>query len=175
MIPRRRRILVGLALAVVGVPALLGLVLFLINPQTATLLALRLLYPLLANTKPPAMFADQIVGTSASQQEISRQLTARLQQEFPLGTKEERLRSTLLAQGFRPPPAPPENCVQPVENGKARPPEKGMSICPPQDPARSLQYRWSFLVCSSTITVRWSTDDRDTVTLLDGHYHSVCV
>lgn len=164
-----------LGLALVGLPVLLGLGLFLINPQAATLMVMGLVHPHVAETRPPAMFADQFVDTGQSPQEISRQLTARLQQEFPLGTKEESLQRALLAQGFRPPPPPPLNCVQPVEHGKTRSPGPGLRICPPQDQAKSLQYRWSFLLCSGTITVRWSTDDQDTVTLLEGHYHAQCV
>lgn len=169
-----RRWMVRLGPAVVALPLLFGLALWLIDPQGVTMLARRLIHPPVANAKPPAMFADEVDGAQGSPQEISRRLTARLQHDFPLGTKEETLRSTLLAQGFRPLPPPPLNCVQPVEHGKARPAEPGLKICPPQDQRKSLQYQWRVQACSSTITVRWSIDASDTVTLLDGHYHAVC-
>jgi hypothetical protein len=52
--------------------------------------------------------------------ETSRQLTARLQHEIPIGTTEATLEAALLAQGFKP-KDPPQDCVQPVQKWPAAP------------------------------------------------------
>ena len=121
------------------------------------------------------MFADQLSGPNLSEPaETSRQLTARLQQQFPLGTTEDALKAALFAQGFEPLPPPPLHCVQPVQQGRPVDVGQTVAVCPPQDERKSLQYQWGNGTCAATITVRWSADDHQTVTLLDGYYHSTC-
>jgi hypothetical protein len=166
---------VRIGLAILALPVLLFIALFLTNPDGARLLGSLLIAPLVTNTRPPAMFADQPFGSRASDQETSQQLTARLQQQFPLGTTEDKLKQALLAQGFKPPPPPPTNCVPPVENGAPRQLDRPVRLCPPQDQRKSLQYAWGYGVCGATITVRWSTDAGGTVTLLDGYYYAACL
>ena len=50
-----------------------------------------------------------------------------------------------------------------------------VAVCPPQDQRKSLQYEWDSGVCTNTITVRWSSDDHNIVTLLDGYYYAACL
>lgn len=135
-----------------------------------------LLQPLIANMHPPAMFADEMVGSQPPDRaETDRRLTARLHQKFPLGTTEDTLQKALLAEGFKPLPPPPSDCVPPVQNGELMHVARPRTICLPQDQSKSLQYVWGGGVCDRTITVRWSTDDRSTVTLLDGYFDTACL
>jgi hypothetical protein len=174
-ISRGQRLMIGIGLAI---PALLlvgAIVLFLFTPAATRLLVDGLLHPAIANTSPPAIFADQLLtGPVADKIETSRELTARLQHEFPVGTTEATLKQALLAQGFRP-VEPPQNCVQPVQNGEPLRGDRRVAICPPQDQSKSLTYAWDNGACSATIWVRWSTDASDVITLLDGYYTSACL
>jgi hypothetical protein len=167
---RRRRWMVAIGLSIPAMPLLALLVLLELHPERIVVL----LAPLIANTRPPAMFADQLAAARApDRDETSRRLTARLQQEFPLGTTEATLKKALLAQGFKPVEAP-QDCVQPVQNGEPLRIDRPVAVCPPQDPGKSLKYAWESGVCRETIWVRWSTDAGDVITLLDGYYSAIC-
>ena len=134
-----------------------------------------LLQPLTANMHPPAIFADEMAGSQPPDwAETGRRLTARLHQKFPLGTTEDTLQKALLAEGFKPLPPPPSDCVPPVQKGQLLHVAHPRTICLPQDQSKSLRYVWGG-GCDRTITVRWSTDDRSTVTLLDGYYDTACL
>ena len=174
-ISRGQRLMIGIGLAI---PALLlvgAIVLFLFTPAATRLMVDGLLHPAIANTRPPAIFADQLLTEPVADKiETSRELTARLQHEFPLGTTEATLKQALLAQGFRP-VEPPQNCVQPVQNGEPLHNDRRVAVCPPQDQGKSLTYGWDDGACSATIWVRWSTDASQVITLLDGYYNSACL
>ncbi len=173
-----RRWLRGTLRAGLGLLAALVLVALLVVwlDPSARLVVRVLLQPLVATTHPPAMFADALAGSQPRDwAETDRRLTARLQQEFPLGTSEDTLTKALRAEGFKPSPPPPSNCVPPVQNGEPVHAAKHAAICPPQDDRKSLQYAWGGGGCDRTITVRWSADARGTVTLLDGHYYAACL
>jgi len=90
----RRMVRVGLALLAVVV-ALAGIATLLFGPRNALLLALILFQPLLTNTRPPAILADQILEGPFGD------LKPVFEQKFPLGTDEAVLRATLLRQGFK--------------------------------------------------------------------------
>ena len=170
--------MIGIGLAIPALLLLTGLALFLLTPAATRLLVDDLLHPAIANTTPPAIFADQLPAEPvADKAETSRQLTARLQHKFPVGTTEATLKQTLQAQGFKPVDPPPQDCVQPVQNGEPlrsdRP--RPLAICPPQDQSKSLTYQWSNGRCGATIWVRWSTDASGVITLLDGYFSSACL
>ena len=170
----RQRWMVGIGLAIPALLLVAGFALFLLTPATR-LLVDGLLHPAIANTKPPAMFADQLLAELVSDKaETSRRLTARLLQQFPVGTTEATLKKTLLAQGFRSIEQPPD-CVQPVQNGQPLRAGRPVAICPPQDQSKRLKYEWGDDACGATIWIHWSTDASDVITLLDGYYNSACL
>jgi len=168
----RRRWLLGVGLFIPATAGLALLVLLQLDPERNFVPVLPLRERLTANTRSPAMFADQLAAAS-DRDETSRQLTARLQREFPLGTTERTLKTALLAQGFTPIDAP-ENCVQPVQHGEPLRLDGRVAVCPPQDQRKSLKYQWGSGACGSTIWVRWSTDASEVITLLDGYYNTTC-
>ncbi|HLG83027.1 MAG TPA: hypothetical protein VKY22_18590 [Bradyrhizobium sp.] len=171
--PRRRR-WIGIGLSILALPALALLVLAQLYPDRTVALLDMLLRPLVANTRPPAMFASELAAARGpDRNEINPQLTARLQQDFPLGTTEAALKKALLAQGFKPVEAP-RNCVQPVQNGEPLRIDRPVAVCPPQDQSKSLKYEWGSGVCRATVWIRWSTDASEVITLLDGYYNAVC-
>jgi hypothetical protein len=145
---RRRHWMVGIALAIPALPVLAALVLYLRNPAGTRMLVGGLLHPPIANTQPPAMFADQLTTGRADKAETSRQLTARLQHEFPIGTTEATLKEKLLAQGFKPLDLP-QNCVQPVQNGQLLQADGQVAVCLPPSQGKSLKYEWSSGVCGN--------------------------
>jgi len=171
---RAQRLMIGIGLAIPALLLVTAFMLFLLTPAATRLLVDGLLHPAIANTRPPAIFADQLLTPPvADKAETGRELTARLQHEFPVGTTQATLKETLLAQGFRP-VEPPQNCVQPVRNGELNS-DRRSTVCPPQDQSRSLTYAWDDGACGATVWVRWSTDASEVITLLDAYYHSACL
>jgi hypothetical protein len=172
---RWRRWTVRTGLTLLAAVILATPVVILLNPYGPLVVRI-LLQSLFTTTHPPAMFADQLAGPGLPDPtETSHQLTARLQEKFPLGTTEDTLKKALLAQGFKPLPPPPSNCVPPIQQGRPSQLDQTAVVCPPQDPRKSLQYKWGGGVCVHTITVRWSADTHDTVMLLDGYYYVACL
>jgi hypothetical protein len=87
------RIGLGILAAVI---ALAGIASLLFGPRNALLLALILFQPLLTNTRPPAILADQsLAGPFGDLKPV-------FVQKFPLGTDEAVLKATLQRQGFKP-------------------------------------------------------------------------
>ncbi|MBO0696205.1 MAG: hypothetical protein J2P56_08915 [Verrucomicrobia bacterium] len=108
-----------------------------------------------APSYPPSIVRDQLKGAGLrNKHEVSRKLTALLRRKFPTGTSEGALKSTLLNQGFKPPPQPPADCVPPDDRGVVR---RSYNICPPYDPGKALLYSWGNFPCGQTLVVRWST------------------
>ena len=151
------------ALATLAVLAVIGVILFIWNPEAAILLVAVILQPLLANTHPPAI-ADGNVATE--------ELTRVLEQKFPAGTNEAALRATLFSQGFRPPTPPPVKCWP---RGQPAPVGQVIFPCPLHDPSKTLEYRWSSLVCGDTITVWWTTEDNGKITRIGGDHVHACL
>ena len=150
-------------------------VLFFLNPEATLLLFAILINPIVSNTRPPAIVADELVGASWQKRgEINRNIDALFQRKFPEGTSEEILRSALLREGFKPLPPPPANCI-PREQEQAQPVGRVYVICPTGDRSRILEYQWGSVVCSSTITVRWAVSDRRELTKVNAGYDVGCL
>jgi hypothetical protein len=92
-----------IGLGILGVLVALGIILYLLNPEVATLAALALLQPLLSNTHPPPILSGvkPTVGWG-NWDETNREVTAALQQKFAIGTNEASVKAILLRQGFKP-------------------------------------------------------------------------
>ena len=162
---------VGLGLLGVIVLAIAGLLLW--KPEATLLILALLLQPLLENTHPPAIAADQLIGaTFQNQDETSRKLNLLFQQKFPQGTSEAELKETLSAQGFKPIPPPRPDCLPP---GQSAPVGRTFSTCPTGDLSRELEYEWGNGVCRETITVSWSVDGGQTIGDVKVGYRMGCL
>ena len=99
------------------------------------------------------------------------ELTAALEHNFGLGANEEVLRSTLLAQGFKPLPPPPADCL-PADQ---KPPLRKVYV-PCYSTKNILRYEWNGnLVCLDAIAVTWRTNDKREITEVKGSYSSACL
>ena len=49
----------------------------------------------------------------------------------------------------------------------------GFILC--YDQGKILAYDWRDGICRETITVTWSTDDRNAITHVDASYHEACL
>jgi hypothetical protein len=119
------------------------------------------------NHRPPQIAAgvDLISGNADAL------WSAVLHQKFPPGTSEATLKSTLLSEGFTPVPPPPANCLRPGDR-----PKVGVLYIECYDSAKQLKYKWNEgLVCSSTMSVAWTTDDTGALTSVKGGYYSACL
>lgn len=159
-------------LACLALPVLALIVLFIINPGGAIILVGMLVFPLVGNTHPPPMFDADIAGMWLKWDEASQKINGHLRKQFPAGTTEAALKSALANQGFRPLPPPPADCVP---GGQQMPIGKTYTVCPTRDPSKTLVYKWSGGVCTSTISVRWETNHDKVVTNLDGGYFAGCL
>jgi hypothetical protein len=81
---------------------------------------------------------------------FSRELDARVQQEFPLGSREKKLVDELSRQGFTP-------------EWRER------------DDANAASFVWTGLLCSKIVRVIWRADEQGLLTQVDGSYESKCV
>jgi hypothetical protein len=150
-------------------------VIFLWNPSAAWLLVAIGLLSIFGNTIPPPIAKDQLVGMDwRTEKEASERLTALLHQRFPTGSSESALRSMLRSQGFKHPHPPPPrpDCLPP---GQAEPIGKTVTHCPIYDRSKVLEYFWGNGVCSQSITVKWSTGDKEMIKGLDARYHMTCL
>jgi hypothetical protein len=145
---------------------------FIINPAGAPLLLSMLIYPLFMNTSPPAVFKDDVAGMWLKWEESGKRLTAHLHQQFPPGTAATMLKATLLKQGFSPEPPPAADCVP---AGRIMPVGQIYRTCPNYDTSKTLTYRWGSPICTETITVRWATDDGDTITDVSAGHYAACL
>jgi hypothetical protein len=106
----------------------------------------------------------------------SRKLTEVLQSKFPVGSREDILKSILLGQGFRPMRPPPSNCIPP---GQQVPVGVAFYQCltPEQEEKRRrmLVYEWGGGVCIESITVVWSSDELGALTHVEGGYYGACL
>jgi hypothetical protein len=157
-----------------GCVALLGLglaALFIKAPTETIFLLEALVYSLFANDKPPPLFKDDLAGMWNKWDEASQRLTSRLQQQFPAGTAEPLLKSALLKQGFELSPPPRSDCLP---AGQEVPVGRVFTRCPTHDPSETLNYYWG-VVCTETITVRWTTDGVNAIAEVSGRYYAACL
>lgn len=169
MKPRWVRRIVGVILGCLALPLLAFIVL---RPEAAIIIVAVLVYPLFGTTQPPQMFKADLAGMWNKWDEAGRKITTRLQEQFPAGTTEAALKSTLVKQGFKPLPPPAADCVP---AGQQVPVGKTYTRCPTSDPSKTLTYRWGSAVCTSTVSVRWKTDGGDEVTEVNGRYNAACL
>lgn len=106
----------------------------------------------------------------------SRKWTKVLQSKFPVGSREDILKSILLDQGFRPIEPPPSNCIPP---GQQVPLRVAFQRCltPEQEEKRkrTLEYKWGGGVCTESVSVIWSSDELGALTHVQGGYHGACL
>jgi hypothetical protein len=106
----------------------------------------------------------------------SKKMTEVLQSKFPVGSREDVLKSILVGQGFRPADAVPSNCVPP---GQQVPVGVVYYQCltPEQEERRkrTLAYKWGGGVCTESISVMWSSDERGALTRVEGGYYGACL
>jgi len=173
--PRRRwlRWPLRFGLGLLGVVCAAIAALFLWKPEATLLILALLLQPLLENTHPPPIAADQLAGaTFQNQSETNRKLNALFQQKFPAGTSEATLKAILLDQGFKPLPPPRPDCLP---EGQPAPLHRTITRCPTGDRSRVLEYDWSRGICRATIDVTWSAADGQTVGDVKVGYRMGCL
>jgi hypothetical protein len=160
-----------IGLGILAALAAFGAVLCFRNPDRALLLAWVIVAPLVQNWHPPAVANGQITTEDWGHWDAaSRKLTAVLERKFPTGTNETGLKSTLLGQGFKPPPSPPPDCLP-----RGQPAPVGRAYTPCYETSNILQYDWGHFPCRETITVWWTTGDNGEVTYINGSYHGACL
>jgi hypothetical protein len=106
----------------------------------------------------------------------SKKFTGVLQSKFPIGSREDVLKSILLGQGFRPADPLPSNCVPPgqqVTVGAVY----YQCLTPDQEEIRkrTLVYKWGGGVCTESISVMWSSDEHGALSHIDGGYYGACL
>lgn len=106
----------------------------------------------------------------------SKKLTEVLQSKFPVGSREDVLKSALVGQGFRPADPLPSNCVPP---GQQAPVGAVFYQCltPEQEERRkrTLVYKWGGGVCTESISVMWTSDEHGALTHIEGGYYGACL
>ena len=106
----------------------------------------------------------------------SKKLAEVLQSKFPVGSREDVLKSILVGQGFRPADPLPTNCVPP---GQQVPVGAVYYLCltPEQEERRkrTLVYKWGGVVCTESISVMWSSDEHGALTHIEGGYYGACL
>jgi hypothetical protein len=173
------RWMIRVGLGIFAILAAFIVVLFVLNPPAAWLLTVMLLQPLISNSRPPAIADGHIPAEEwghwndgRRQLDTNRKLAAIFAEQFPNGTSEGVLTSTLRKQGFKSPPLPRGNCipkVQPAPVGQV------YYTCPEGDPSRVLQYGWGRVPCGESITVQWTTGDRGEITNISVGYSGACL
>jgi hypothetical protein len=150
--------------------------LFIFHP-TARLVMSVLIAPLLNNSGPPPIAQGVITKEDRLHfQAAGKKFTETLQSRFPIGSREDVLKSILLGQGFRSAKSPPPNCIplgQPVPVGVV------FYRCPtPQEEEqrkRTLVYEWTNGICGQTLFVIWSSNELGALTDVRGHYSGACL
>jgi hypothetical protein len=106
----------------------------------------------------------------------SKKLTEVLQSKFPVGSREDSLKSILAGQGFRQVDPVPSNCIPPGQQAPIGAVYR-QCLTPEQEEKRrrTLVYKWSGGVCSESISVTWSSDQRGALTHIEGGYYGACL
>ena len=98
------------------------------------------------------------------------ELTAALER-IGLGANEDTFRSSLVAQGFKPLPPPPADCLPAEQQHPV-----GKVHVPCYSTKNILRYEWNGnLVCLDTIAVTWRTNERREITEVKGSYSIACL
>jgi len=85
--------------------------------STARVAMILLIALLLNDSRPPPIAQGVITELDPPRFETaSKKLTEALQSKFPIGSREEILKSSLLGQGFRSVEPPPSNCIPPGQH-----------------------------------------------------------
>lgn len=164
---------VRVSLAVIAVLCAAFVVTLVLSPSAAMLLVGISLQYIFGNTRPPPIARDQLVGMDwRTEKEAGKRLTALLHQKFPIGSSASDLRSTLLSQGFEPPPSPRPDCLPPSQ---AAPIGKTVTPCPAYDGGKVLGYSWGNGVCRQGITVKWSADGNEAIKEVHAIYFGYCL
>jgi hypothetical protein len=130
---------------------------------------------LLSIGRPPAIARAEMTDQDWTRTDAGRKFTAVLARKFPEGTKENALISGLVAQGFRFPEPPPDNCIPP-----GQPPPIGVvyygCLTEEQEKVRqrTLVYEWGLIVCVDRVSVRWSADDHGGITNVEATHRQIC-
>ena len=155
--------------------AILALLAVVFSP-TARLVMGILIAGLLYNSTPPIAQGVITKEDWPHFEAASRKLTEVLQSKFPVGSREDILKSILLDQGFRPIVPPPSNCIPP---GQQVPVGVVFHQCltPDQEEKRkrTLVYKWGGGVCIDSISVIWSSDELGALTYVEGGYYGACL
>jgi len=141
-------------------------------------LAIILLIALLLNDSRPPPIAQGVITELDSPrfETASKKLTEALQSKFPIGSREEILKSSLLGQGFRSVEPPPSNCIPPGQHVPI-----GVifyqCLTPAQEEQRkrTLVYKWGGGICTEFVYVTWSSDELGTLTHVGGRYYGACL
>jgi hypothetical protein len=144
---------------------------------TARLVLNILIAPLLNNSRPPPIAEDVILKEDWPHFEAaSKKLTRAVQSKFPVGSREDALKSVLLEQGFQSVGPSPSNCIPP---GQQEPVgvifNRCLTLEQEEQRRRTLVYRWGGGICSESIYVIWSSDELGELTHVEGIYHGVCL
>src|SRR5258707_9143210 len=91
---------IRISLAFLAVIIVAVAVLFILSP-TALLLVLAIIFnSIFANTSPPPIVENTLAGANfGNRDEVNQNLTVLLRRNFPIGTSEDHLKSTLSGQG----------------------------------------------------------------------------
>jgi hypothetical protein len=132
-------------------------------------------FALLAAGRPPAIARAEMTDQDWTR-DAGRKFTAVLARKFSEGTKENTLISVLVAQGFRSPEPPPDNCIPPGQRPPARVVFYGC-LTEKQEKVRqrTLVYEWGGFICVDRVSVRWSADDHGGITNIQGTYRQICL
>jgi hypothetical protein len=142
--------------------------------EVALLSAWAISEPLFSNTRPPVI-ADGLFKSwdwRMNWRDEDAQFATILEREFPVGTSEAQLKSTLLAQGFKPPPPSRHDCLP---QGQPAPIGKMVFRCPTHDLSRELRYEWSRFPCGQQIVVWWTPGDKGDITEVKGVHGGGCL
>ena len=166
----RRTIRISLVFVAVIVVAVAAL--SILHPEMLWILAIPI-NQLFVNATPPPIAENTLAGANwGNRVEVNQKLAAVIQRNFPPGTSEDSLILVLAGQGFKPLPPPSADCIPP---GQPQPVGRVFTTCPTNDRSKVLEYNWRNFPCSSTITVSWTTDDRQKITHLDSGYYMACL
>jgi hypothetical protein len=149
----------------------------LVFDPTARLVVGVLMAPLFINAGPPPIAQGVITKMDWPHFEAaSKKMTEVLQSKFPVGSKEDILRSSLLGQGFRSMEPLPTNCIPP---GQAAPVGVVFYRCltPQAEEQRkkTLVYEWGNGICREKLFVIWSSDQLGVLTDVRSHYDGACL
>jgi hypothetical protein len=132
---------------------------------------------MLANHYPPEIVAGVISDADwRDQTGASRKFTALLEQKFPAGTNESTLMLQLTRQGFKPLSKTYLNKIECHKPIQIEPLGTVSQTCTYTYPQRILRYSWGDgMICSTSVSVMWSTDEDSRIARIGGSYYGACL